>query len=230
MFFLKKKSPAHFFFTKCENLVLVTSTLRVSQKPLSYSKTRSIFSFEERLAQTIETISSIKNKIKSCSIVLLENSDLSQDEQKKIEALVDYFVSFSSDKQATNLRDSLHKGAGEIYMLQSFMKIAAHINYKRLFKISGRYQLNKKFDLNRFPTDKFGFLFREINHSTRLYSSPKCLESQYLHQLDLALQQSQLGKSIEDYILKGVKKEHIQLIPELGLSGIVAVGGDEIHE
>ena len=47
-----------------KNLVIITSVLNISNNPLSYTPTRSVYSYEERLEQTFKTIDSL-SKIKN---------------------------------------------------------------------------------------------------------------------------------------------------------------------
>ena len=62
-------------FTK-PYIFLITSTIRFSENPLSYSHSRSVFSAEERLEQTLHSIKSIRTNIPDAIIILLENSNL----------------------------------------------------------------------------------------------------------------------------------------------------------
>ena len=45
------------------NLILITSVICITNKPLSYTKTRSVFTHEERFEQTLKTIQTIRDKI-----------------------------------------------------------------------------------------------------------------------------------------------------------------------
>jgi len=60
------------------NLVLITSIVNTPNLPLSYTKTRSVFTTEERFTQTKKTILSVKEKIPNCKILIVECSKLSE--------------------------------------------------------------------------------------------------------------------------------------------------------
>ena len=57
-----------------KNLVIVTSKLRVSQKPFSYVPSRCMYSVDERFWQTVATIKSIRKHIPNSYIALFDNS------------------------------------------------------------------------------------------------------------------------------------------------------------
>ena len=64
------------------NLVIITSIIEMPNKPLSYSKTRSIFNNDERFEQTKKTIETIKKKIDDISILIIECSEFKDNKDK----------------------------------------------------------------------------------------------------------------------------------------------------
>ena len=53
------------------NLILITSVICTTNKPLSYTNNRSVYSHEERFEQTKKTIETVKEKIpvnENCNI------------------------------------------------------------------------------------------------------------------------------------------------------------------
>ena len=112
------------------NLVLVTSVINTKH---------SFFSSEERLKQTIElTIPSIRNKILNTYIVILEGSNVSDEQKNKLEKVCDeiFYVDLGgSDKQS-----------GEINLLYRYLTSEIFSEKKNkienLLKISGRYYIN----------------------------------------------------------------------------------------
>ena len=78
-----------------KNLVLITSVIAISDKPLSYTKTRSVYSTEDRYNQTLKTIDSV-NKIPNKIVIFIETSDIPKDMEGKIKSLVDYYINFNS--------------------------------------------------------------------------------------------------------------------------------------
>lgn len=211
-------------------IVLVTSTIKPGQAPLCYTDTRSVFSAGERFAQTLASIRSVQDKIPDAAIILLENSSLTSDETSLLQNCVTQVVSYSGDSEAVKWRDSPFKGAGELYMLIQALKWIRKLNYDRIFKLSGRYCLNARFELSSFPADTFGFYSVGTSFSTRLYSVPKSLECLYGLQLKKAFRESKQGNSIESFIMSGVPESKISRLSWLGVTGHIAVTGDYIIE
>lgn len=216
-------------FTK-PYIFLITSTIRFSENPLSYSHTRSVFSTEERLEQTLHSIKSIRAKVPDIIIILLENSNLFPKEVSVLQNKVDWLVSFSQDTQAAKLRDGLHKGAAETYMLRYMQNILKYFNYNIMFKLSGRYCLSERFDIQNFSSECFGVLLRDGVYSTRLYSVPRALNIIYYKQLYKAMQAALKGESIESVLMRDVAKDKIQPLEYLGVQGYISSNGSFIDE
>lgn len=211
-------------------IFLITSTIRTSDDPLSYTRTRSVFSAKQRLEQTLRSIESVRAKVPDALIVLLENSDLSVRETSVLQEAADWFVSFAQDAHAVELRDGPFKGAAETYMLLWILDIVRYFDYEKMFKLSGRYWLSDRVRLQDFPSDKFGFLMREGSYSTRLYCVPKSLEAIYRKQLEKTFVAAQRGATIETLIMRGVPQDKIQLLEHLGVRGYIAPTGGVIDE
>jgi hypothetical protein len=211
-------------------IFLITSTIRTSENPLSYARTRSVFSAEQRLEQTLRSIESVRAKVPEALIVLLENSALSAREASVLREAADWFVSFAQDARAVEVRDGPFKGAGELCMLLWIQDIVRHFDYEKIFKLSGRYWLTDRFCLQDFPCDKFGFLMRDGAFSTRLYSVPKSLEAAYRQQLEKTFVAAQKGATIEALIMHGVPQDKIHLLEHLGVCGYIGPTGELIDE
>ena len=211
-------------------IFLITSTLSPSEKPLLRSAKRNIFSTEERLDQMLSSIASVRAKVPGALIVLLENSDLTDKQAQVLRDTVDWLVLFAHDPKAVVFRDCSNRGSGEIYKLQSIHRVLRNFDYQLLFKLSGRYCLSRRFALEHFPRDRFGFLLRDGVASTRLYSVPGCLHDQYGRQLTAAFVASRFGLSIESAITCGLTSHQVQWLDPIGVSGHVAVDGMWIDE
>lgn len=211
-------------------IFLITSTIRPSENPLSYTHTRSVFSAEQRLEQTLRSIESVRAKVPDALVVLLENSDLSTKEVSVLQNVADWFVLLSQDAQAIELRDSFHKGAAEAYMLLSIQNVLMYFDYRIMFKLSGRYWLSERFDIHNFPSDRFGLLLRGGVYSTRLYSVPKALNVLYCRQLDKAMRETLKGAGIEVVIMQGVPSDKIMSLEYLGVQGYISPNGEFIDE
>ncbi len=57
-----------------KNVFCITSVIHTSTNPLSYTNTRSIYTPSQRLSQTLETISSIRNNIPGAYILVIEGN------------------------------------------------------------------------------------------------------------------------------------------------------------
>lgn len=139
------------------NLVLVTSVVNTPNVGLSYSWTRSVYSREERFNQTKETIASVKRYFGcQCDILLVECSDLTDEEESYFKSHCDFVLNLWNKTYLHNDIFGLSKALGEgtmtiealDYILNGFDK------YDNYFKISGRYSLNDRFNLDAFNNDK----------------------------------------------------------------------------
>ena len=222
-------SPSVNIFTK-ENVFLVTSTIHPAAGPLCYNPTRSIFSDRKRLEQTLRTVGSIRERVSDGFVILLENSVLSDAEISNLRRQVDWLVSFAGVRPAAALRDGPYKGAAEAFMLLSMKDTVRRFEYRRLFKISGRYWLTERFDAGNFSPSKLSFLARDGTYSSRLYCIPKTLEGLYFRQLKAALPLTRRGVSIEAAILKGLPAAMLDSVAVLGVAGCVAPTGDLVDE
>jgi len=161
------------------NLVLITSIISPPNKPLSYTRTRSVFNTEERFNDTKKTIESIKAKIPNYYIAIVECSKLSIEQEKYFKSNSNYFVNFYNKK---NIRDNVYskyKAIGEstqtINIIKSILENVKDIDFKNFIKISGRYWLSNKFDFSIFDNDKI--VVKQINKNkqnilTALYKIP----------------------------------------------------------
>jgi teichuronic acid biosynthesis glycosyltransferase TuaG len=210
--------------------VIITSTVKCSEKPVSYSKVRSVFTKEERLAQTIQTIESVRKYMPNAYITLIEIGQ-EYSENSKIEKLVDQYINLSKNKTIRFFVDGIFKGLGEaVGIIFAYKRIdKTYLNY---IKLSGRYILNNNFKLENFTSEKpfSGKVYDEKTISTRLYY----FKNQYL--LDWKVKHIMsipfllLNRSIERvlYILIGGK--NINPVDTLGVSGKIGVNGEIIEE
>lgn len=234
--FLKKiysspiKRKSNFTINTFQDIVIITSTIHPTSEKLSYSKIRSIYDDNERFEQTLNSINSIKNKLPRASIFLLENSPLTCKEQEELKNAVDWLILFSNDPNASEYKDSIYKGSGEIYMLLKFYEVFTHFDYKRLFKLSGRYFLSENFSPQKFSESQFSFRKYENSYSTRLYSVPKNLEEIYYEQLIKTFKESCHGATIECILMQDIDENKIKLLDMLGVKGNIAVNGELINE
>jgi hypothetical protein len=207
---------------------VIISIIYLTNKPLSYSKTRSVFSPEERAKQTKKTILSIREKVPKAKIILCE-SGLQKNLPENINILADEYFYIGDKKIIRYACDSPFKGLGEIFsILQLRKKINPTSDY---FKISGRYYLNEDFYINDWKNGDFIFKFRNSNYfSTVLYkfkgSAFKTLQRALIFSIPFCL----FNRSIEFMIFRFIPSKKIQKIQKIGVSGHIAVGGELFSE
>ena len=72
------------------NIVLITSVINTPNRPLSYTKIRSVFSRNERFEQTKETVYSIQKYLPDSKIIMVECSNLTEEENDFLTNIVSY--------------------------------------------------------------------------------------------------------------------------------------------
>lgn len=210
-------------------LVIITSTIFYTQKPLSYCDIRSVFTPEERIQQTLQTIQSIQEKIPNATIVLLETGTISVE---VIKEKVDQYVFLGDKKIIRYVCDSPWKGLGEIVGILSYRKKMKQQDYDVCVKISGRYYLDNYFTLKSLSSEKFSFLRSSDgeSYSTRLYSFPKKIEKYYIQLLIRSIPWFLCKSGIEHIFKRIIPKEKVTLLDQIGVSGYVAPTGEFIQE
>jgi hypothetical protein len=205
--------------------VIVTSVIKCSDKPLSYSNTRSVFTKEERLAQTIKTIESVRKFVPNCEITLLELGQ-EYDENKKIKGLVDYYIDFSRNRTVRFFVDSKHKGLGELFgIIKGISNMGNHDFY---IKISGRYFLTKTIP-DLVYKEGFGFIEQKNNYSSRFYIISNSFFTRYKKILEVCLVFT-IIRSVEKIFYIFIPKKWVYKIANIGLEGQIGVDRNIIRE
>lgn len=200
------------------NSVFVTSAINA---------TFSVYSPEQRLAQTMDTIESINRYIPNAEITLLEVSvpGISTDMESKLLKVVKNYVNLSEDDTLVYLQNNMDrkdvvKNLTEAMALHKLCTVAEQqgwfANSRRVFKISGRYWITKNFDLSLHHSEQAAdkFVFRKKNLSqfrpihtetplqfqTRMYSFPPHMLSRYAGCLEKMSEDMQLFFNTNRYI------------------------------
>ena len=214
------------------DLVLITSVINTGTKPWSYSNARSTYTPEQRLEQTLETIQSIRLYLPNAKIFLVECSDISQEYTDVLSKKVEYFFNLNENTMARSAcLETNKKGFGEAVQTKYAVEylLEKKIEFRRFFKISGRYSLNENFHQENYIDTMYTFKRQvrtgdnQIAISTVIYSVPY----QYLHDF-----YNILGNVIGYYNTHG-PKGYEELLPIrceprneidiVGVSGYVAV-------
>ena len=145
-----------------KNIVLLTSAVYTNY---------GIYNPVERIQQTLDTAKSAKQYIPGAVIILVDNSktDVQNDDSPEFNELidlVDYYIDNSDDADIQYFHNNVQnydigKNAMEA---MGMMKALTYIsndedmkkeiaNADRIFKLSGRYQVTDKFDINKFSNE-----------------------------------------------------------------------------
>jgi hypothetical protein len=214
------------------DIVFISSVIGVLNEPLTYTKTRSVFTKEERFEQTLETIVSIRKYLPNAKILLVETSYLNEGEIEKIKANVDYFLNMIDDAAAKmTCLYSPKKGFGEAMQTKMAVQylLENKISYTLFFKISGRYVFTEKFNRLEYSDTEYTFL-NAANEtpnsiSTVVYSVPFHRQCHFIETLDKVIEtysrMSAVG--LEEVLpVACVPRKHIHRI---GVEGLVSVTG-----
>jgi hypothetical protein len=159
-----------------KNIVLLTSAVYTNY---------GIYKPAERIQQTLETAQSARKYIPGAVIILVDNSkvDVQNDDSAEFNELidaVDYYIDNSDDRDIKYFHNNVQnydigKNAMEAMGL---MKALTYISndetmqneFKdadRVFKLSGRYQVTDKFDINKFSNEntKNKYVFKKAQPS-----------------------------------------------------------------
>ena len=216
-----------------ENLVLITSVINTPNIPLSYSKIRSVFTRNERLEQTKKTIESIKKNIPNYKILLVECSDLNENEKIYFESNCDYILNLWDEKNLHNLIFEKSKALGEGTITIKALEYIYNnkLKFENLFKISGRYWLSDTFNFNNFNNSNL--VFKKINNNidnifTGLYKIPYNMLEQLKVFLTLNIQNMINCCGYEvlfAQFLKLIEYKYVIILDNIGIQGYVTVCG-----
>ena len=151
------------------SLFLVTSAIYTS-----YGKC----STEERIEQTKETIKSIRTYAPDSSIVLLDTGEKSVDidfDAKLIDYTIHPEIQFHLQQYLFNNKDLepdiIIKSMLEIIMFEHYLRTHSLKSYSRIFKLSGRYWLNSKFNYSKHLEAKNKVLILSPDISQHFYNT-----------------------------------------------------------
>lgn len=215
---------------------VVVSCICVGTDPLDYTSVRSVFSNQERYAQTLDGIRSIRTHCPTANIVHLEcgNHNKMGMSVDKIRDEVDLFLDLSTDEKVSMWCNSPHKSRAELVSMSVGLRKVLEQNPSlvdgKLFKISGRYLLTENFSASNFSETHPSFMV------DKSWSTPKCVSVLYsVPSCNVLLDfcnKIEAEKSIPYYLsmedmLYIYFNQSIREIDVLGCSGRIAVSGEE---
>lgn len=209
------------------NLVIITSVVHTSSKPLSYAQ-RSALSHEERFQQTLESIASVAKRVPNPYIVLVEGSALEPSERDALlSAGCNEIIDCSKDlREHIN---GIHKSPAEARMLLYALERIDPGRFATISKLSGRYYLTDGFSWHRHPLRKALYQCERPDRcNTRYYRIPSYYFGVYKETLEGALADEAFltgGSDIEGYnIFRGfpLQRRLMMGVEKLGVKGYVA--------
>ncbi|HSR89228.1 MAG TPA: hypothetical protein VLK22_02380 [Candidatus Udaeobacter sp.] len=219
---ISNQTPQNFCF-------IVTSVIYIKQRDLNYTSKSSVYTPEERAAQTIKTIESIRAKAPGAKIILLEVG-LQKNLPLDLENKVDQYVYLGDKFLVRKASDSKFKSLSEAVMLlhaKKYIKSDADV----FIKICGRYVLDENFNLDSWRNNLFRlFYIRPDYVSTRLYSLGKQMLPIWYFVLIKGLPLLLLGYPIEHILARYIPKKYIVQAEKIGLMGADATSGQAVKE
>jgi hypothetical protein len=218
------------------NLVLITSVICITNKPLSYTKIRSVYSHEERFEQTKKTIQTIREKIPNSKILLVECSNLTEDITRYLVQNSDYFLNLYGDEKIRNNTTGLSKALGEGTMTICAINYIKENNivYDNFFKITGRYWLSDNFNYTNFNNNDIVINYingDKNNTATSLYKLHKINVDDFMHFLNrnINLMIQCIGYEVLFAIfLKETKPNTVIHLNKIGVNGYISVSYDVV--
>jgi hypothetical protein len=225
------------------NLFLVTSCINTSY---------GVFSPQQRLDQTIETIKSIRTFAPNSKIFIADNSyqkELNEGVYKYFTKICDFVANLSNEENCRKLNSVKLKSAADTMLtLKMIELLLKHKNglkllnqSKFLYRISGRYSLNSNFKENNHHENFGKFILKR--HDT--WRENKSIDGLYITRLIgfcpslCVIFHNILAKSVDTIINENVDMEHaiyknmdkkfVKLVNLLGIQGLVSPNGS-FHE
>lgn len=123
------------------------------------------FTREQRYQQTLLTIQSIRKRAPDSHIILVDVSvnEFPQSDKDALRNSVEYFIDLSDYQQLINLSKNRLQSRAETLMtlitFQTLQENNVFKQYDRIFKITGRLQLDTNFDLNQYSDKQGKYVF-----------------------------------------------------------------------
>ncbi len=208
------------------NLVIITSVINISKTPLNYSSTRSVYTPEERYTQTIKTIESIKERVDNSEILFLESSDIDTEKENTIKGMVDHYFKLRDD-DIIKVIDGQFKASAESTQILEGLKMIDISSYDNIYKISGRYFLNEKFDYSKY--DNTDNIFFETSDGLKIATVFYKINKNYIDIFKKTLEYCSTSKNMLEMEFKNSFKNQYKKIEVLGIEGNVSVDGNYIN-
>ena len=205
-------------------IVLITSCLRVSKFPLSYTPTRSVFSEEVRIAQTKQSVESVLQIFPNSEIFLIDISNVEVKLLKQLELSPNVRAIPINSGISKYLSKGPYKGLGEAYITLAVLNICRDENID-FFKLSGRYTLTPRAK-ELLPIRDI--LFKTLNRTavTVFYGiRNQSIKDAWCDYLAKNLTLIAKGESIEQVFYSFTIRRNLQESPSLHAEGLISING-----
>lgn len=220
-----------------------------------------IYTADQRLQQTIDTMKSIREKVPTAQIIILEsgNRAISAEQFSSLSKYANYIIDFTNEEDVKQIHTTINnhdvvKNTTEMLCFIKFLKIAVDNKLfdgiERIFKMSGRYQLNDNFDINFYNDKSRKIVVKEklksqfplattlIEHQymTRLWSFDTSMVSDIIDKYTDMLQYSvdRLNNNgyadIEHCLYKFLDSNTVVEVQTIGVSGNIAPNGFRVED
>ena len=194
---------------------------------MCYTAVRSVFSPEQRLQQTLESIATVRSYIPKCTVWWVEGGPLTDEQHTIANAAADTVIVVADSPFA----NSPFKGLNEAYLLQkAFQQTTNDHAFEAVFKLSGRYLLTPEFDATLFLNEDSCVLRPTPSSAvTILFKIAWRDVPAFKDNLQRVMGVLAAGACIEDVLFDAgatTSGMHVRTVPKLGVTGRVAVTGE----
>ena len=202
-----------------------------------------IFTPQERFDQTLETIRSIREKVPGAVVVLSDSSyEELGDWATELISKVDLFFYFS---ELRSLSFNNQKSKGEAALTYYTFRTLKENNFQwntidRIFKITGRLQLDDGFDISQYENLNGKYVFKKRNETwmnppimgathnldTRMYSFTPDMIGLHLNMIATSFDSTLTHLDLEHAFFVGIDKERLVEFDRVYCKGQVASTGE----
>lgn len=222
-----------------------------------------IYDADKRIQQTLGTIQSVRQRVPDAKIFLVEmgGESIRQDQIDRYSSAVDHVIDLSNDPSVQELYNSTDnwdvvKNVNEVMcfarVLENLMNSGNLRDYSRIFKLSGRYQLNDDFKISmyqgpdcdnrvmvsrvlpsQFPKEVTGI---EFQYMSRLWSWPASLTATvidvYNNGLAYMLNRLEQGgyADIEHILFRYLDPDLVYEVYPIGVEGNLGPNGRAVKD
>lgn len=188
-------------------IIIITSCINVDSSPLSYFHTRSVFSPEERLQQTVFTLQKLREKIPHAKLILANNNYLTDEQKNILMEHCDTIYNIDDTKVKTHPNKSFSECVSLLNTCQYILD--SQIEFDYVFKTSGRYYLMDEFDINKWPFNEQKIVTPRSGDgvvNNVIYSVSKHMINYYMNRLKQCIElcdkdhNNSMGYNVEAYL------------------------------